>query len=282
MVILCLECNIPRLIYTSSASVALRSYLGKAPFSVVVNQSERDKCLESNKNDSDLIIPGYAVTKLRAERIVLGANRSNLANNLGELITCSIRPTIAYGEEDPYFFPTIAKATNGTGGLIPKILGAGGKHQITYVGNVAWGHICAKRTLKESPDSIAGLPVFITDDTPIEDTSRFCQRLSRRTNVFDIKPSALYIPMLIGYLFAFLLEMVVYVLNVLFGVKLSFQPRALSAYSGSLLQYSRLRADLHMNYEPIYNEEESLVKSVAWYENWYEKQFKSQTAKKQK
>lgn len=88
--------------------------------------------------------------------------------------------------------------------------------------------------------------------------------------------------MLIGYLFAFLLEMVVYVLNVLFGVKLSFQPRALSAYSGSLLQYSRLRADLHMNYEPIYNEEESLVKSVAWYENWYEKQFKSQTAKKQK
>lgn len=53
---------------------------------------------------------------------------------LGELITTSIRPTVFYGEEDPYFFPTLAKVTKKTGGIIPKFLGAGGKHQMTYVG----------------------------------------------------------------------------------------------------------------------------------------------------
>lgn len=53
---------------------------------------------------------------------------------IGELVTTSIRPTVFYGEEDPYFFPTMAKATQKTGGVIPKLLGAGGKHQMTYVG----------------------------------------------------------------------------------------------------------------------------------------------------
>lgn len=144
-----------RLIYTSSASVALSGYLGKAPFAVVVNQTESR--IKPASCDSDLIIPGYAVTKNRAERIILGGNGANLANGTGnfiknstfslqsmqqsfdyfvsgELLTCAIRPTVIYGEEDPYFFPTIAKATKKTGGLIPKLLGAGGKHQITYAG----------------------------------------------------------------------------------------------------------------------------------------------------
>lgn len=69
------------------------------------------------------------------------------------------------------------------------------------------------------------------------------------------------------------------ILNPIFGVKLSFQPRALAAYAGSLLQYSRLRAELHMDYEPIYDEEQSLDKSVQWYSNWYKNTFLSQKNK---
>lgn len=127
--------------------------------------------------------------------------------------------------------------------------------------------------MKKSPKNIAGLPVFVTDDTPIEDTSRFCQRISRRTNAFNIRPTSWSIPSLLGYFFAFLLELIVSILNPLFGTKLSFQPRALSAYAGSLLQYSRLRAELHMDYEPLYDEEQSLANSVEWYENWYKSYF---------
>lgn len=57
--------------------------------------------------------------------------------SVGELVTASIRPTIMYGEEDHLFFPTLAKVTKKFGGLIPKVLGAGGKHQQTYVGMCA-------------------------------------------------------------------------------------------------------------------------------------------------
>lgn len=57
-----------------------------------------------------------------------------IENCLGELITTSIRPTVFYGEEDPYLFPTLAKFSKKTGGILPKVLGAGGKHQMTYVG----------------------------------------------------------------------------------------------------------------------------------------------------
>lgn len=150
-----------------------------------------------------------------------------------------------------------------------------------FAGNVAWAHIRAKQTLKNSPKNIAGLPVFVTDDTPIEDTSRFCQRLSRRTNAFNIRPTSWSLPSLLGYWLCILLEMIISLLNPIFGTKLSFQPRALSAYAGSLLQYSRLRAELHMDYEPLYNEERSLDDSAKWYENWYKSHFnKDKTSKK--
>lgn len=39
-----------------------------------------------------------------------------------------------YGEEDHKFFPTLAKITKPLGGIIPKIFGNGGKHQLSYVG----------------------------------------------------------------------------------------------------------------------------------------------------
>lgn len=145
-------------------------------------------------------------------------------------------------------------------------------------GNVAWAHIRAMETLKNAPKNIAGLPVFVTDDTPIEDSARFCQRLSRRTNVFNIRPTSWSVPSLLGYWLAILLEMIISLLNPIFGTKLSFQPRALAAYAGSLLQYSRLRAELHMDYEPLYNEERSLDDSVKWYESWYKSHFNKDKA----
>lgn len=123
--------------------------------------------------------------------------------------------------------------------------------------------------------------MFITDDTRIEDSGRFCQRLSQGTKAFNIRPTSLSVPILLGYLIAFLLELLVSVLNPIFGLKLPFQPRALAAYSGSLIQYSRLRADIHMDYAPLYNEEKSFTNSLKWYENWYESYFNT-TNKKEK
>lgn len=78
---LCIKHNVPRLIYTSSASVTLTSYLGFAPFAVVVNLTESK--VKTVNHDSEILVPGYSVTKYRAEKIVLGANGCNLANGTG-------------------------------------------------------------------------------------------------------------------------------------------------------------------------------------------------------
>lgn len=55
----------------------------------------------------------------------------------GELITVALRPSIMYGEEDHRFFPAVAKVAHKFGDVIPKVLGAGGKHQQAYAGKVS-------------------------------------------------------------------------------------------------------------------------------------------------
>lgn len=139
-----------------------------------------------------------------------------------------------------------------------------------YLGNVAWAHICAKDTLKKQSEKIAGLPIFITDDTPIEDTTRFCQRMSRATNVFKLEPTWWSIPSFITYFMAFLLELLFkYIVYPISGFKLNFHPRAIASYAMSFIMYNRLRASIHLDYEPIYNEEKSILQSAKWYEKWY-------------
>lgn len=81
---LCIRHNIPRLVYTSSASVTLSPYMGRATFSLVINQTESKA--KTPHSDNAFLIPGYPSSKLRAETIVLGAHGATLANGRGECI----------------------------------------------------------------------------------------------------------------------------------------------------------------------------------------------------
>lgn len=139
----------------------------------------------------------------------------------------------------------------------------------SIAGNVAWAHIRAKDTLKTSPEKIAGLPIFITDDTPIEDTTRFCQRLSRATTTLKLRPTWWSVPAFFAYFVAFLLEFLLKLMHPICGTKVAVPPRALVAYAGSIIMYSRLRASIHLDYEPIFNEEKSITNSANWYEKWH-------------
>ncbi|KAG4073766.1 hypothetical protein HA402_000990 [Bradysia odoriphaga] len=265
---LCVKYSIPRLIYTSTSAVTILPYMGRATFALVINQTESKA--KTPSTDSGFLIPGYSSSKLRAEKIVLAAYGATLGNHVDEMLTVALRPTMMYGEEDYKFMPTIMKVAHNFNQQIPKLFGQGGKHQITYVGNVAWAHIRAKDTLKREPKKIAGLPVFITDDTPIEDTTRFCQRISRATNTLKLRPTWWSVPAFFTYFIAFMLEFFVQLANRLYsGVKLSFQPRALVAYSSSIIMFSRLRASIHLDYEPIFTEDKSIQNSASWYEKWY-------------
>lgn len=195
------------------------------------------------------------------------------------LRTLSLRPTVLYGEGDERFFPTLLKVGHKFGGIIPKICGVGGKQQLTYVGNAAWAHICAKNALNDNAKKIGGLPIFITDETAVVDTVRFCQRMSsaspsgpaisRRAQIC-LKPSWWSVPGFITYLIAMLLEFVLRIICPLMHFRIDFPPRGLVSYMTSIFMYSRLRAALHIDYEPRYTEKQALLDSVAWYERWNE------------
>lgn len=184
-----------------------------------------------------------------------------------------------YGEGDERFFPTLLKVGHKFGGLLPKICGVGGKQQLTYVGNAAWAHICAKNALSDKERKIGGLPIFITDDTAVVDTLRFCTRMSsaspsgpaisKRAQI-RLRPTWWSVPGFVTYLLAMLFEFVLRVVGPLLNLQIDFPPRGLVSYMSSIFMYSRLRAALHIDYEPRFNEKQALLDSAAWYERWNE------------
>uniref|UniRef100_A0A1B0CKA8 Putative 3 beta-hydroxysteroid dehydrogenase/delta 5--4-isomerase type 1 zootermopsis nevadensis n=1 Tax=Lutzomyia longipalpis TaxID=7200 RepID=A0A1B0CKA8_LUTLO len=236
---LCVKYRVPRLVFTSTSAVTLVPYMGST-FAVILNQTEGKARVPDD--ESEFIIPGYIASKLRAEKIVLDANETPLRDSNGKFRISHL------------------------------IAGVGGKQQLTYVGNAAWAHICAKKALGDAfaCQKVSGLPIFITDDSPIEDTVRFCQRMSKSlTPEAKLKPTWWSIPGFMTYFFAWLLEFfTICILKPLFGVSLPFPPRGLVAYSSSIMMYCRLRASIHLDYEPPFNEAQSIQNSAVWYEKY--------------
>lgn len=121
------------MIFTSTSAVTLIPYMGRATFAIIVNQVESKA--KTPTLDNGFLVPGYPASKLRGEKLVLGANGKQLENGEGVLLTTAIRPPIIYGEEDSWYFPSLIKISEKFNGRIPRIAGAGGKHQIVYAGN---------------------------------------------------------------------------------------------------------------------------------------------------
>lgn len=107
--------------------------MGRATFAIIVNQVESKA--KTPTLDNGFLVPGYPASKLRGEKLVLGVNGKQLENGEGVLLTTAIRPPIIYGEEDSWYFPSLIKISEKFNGKIPRIAGAGGKHQTVYAGN---------------------------------------------------------------------------------------------------------------------------------------------------
>lgn len=149
-----------------------------------------------------------------------------------------MRPTFFYGEGDNFIFTKLFNLSRSWGGQIPRIAGDGGKHQFMYIGNVSWAHLCARQSLKNDPKKVGGLPVFLTDESPIYDITRFANVMCRHTERLKVRPSSWKIPQVVSYFFAMILIFIVNVLNKLnFNIKLTYDPRALIKYNGSLLYW---------------------------------------------
>nr|CAD7571432.1 unnamed protein product [Timema californicum] len=254
---MCINQNIPRLVYCSTSEVTLVPYLGGC-FSLVVNQTESKALPPSNEHS--LVFPGYPASKLRAEQIILAADKTPLPRG-GYLRTIALRPTLLYGEQDCRLVTPLLKMARLQNGRLVRFAGPGGKQQITYVGNAAWAHIRAKDALLDNPGGAAGLPVFITDDTPIDDLLRFASRVTATADDPSLRCRCTrwYVPALLAYLLAAILErLITWCAHPLLRVRLPVSPSGVVSYLGSIVLYNRLRAAIQLDYSPVYSSEQAV------------------------
>ncbi|KAH8234795.1 hypothetical protein KR032_003211 [Drosophila birchii] len=283
---LCIQNNVKRLVYTSCTSVCFVPFKGRSTFSAVINSTESKTdtpTLDSStlwEQDSQFLIAGYASSKLRAENIVLNSNGAPLENQQEYLATSAIRAPLTYGECDSHFITKIFEYLSTRGWVFPRIAGVGGKQQLVYAGNVAHGHICAYQALKVSNKAVNGLPVFVTDDTGINDVSRFVQKMAVLGERFKVKTSWWYIPHFLFFFLAFLLEVVVRFAYPYTKYRLPYSLRAIASYTSSMLMYNRLRASIHMDYMPLFDPDASAERSAKWYAKWWDERKEARKLKK--
>ncbi|KAF8388706.1 hypothetical protein HHK36_025386 [Tetracentron sinense] len=123
----CFECNVKRLIYTSSPSVVFDGVHG-------IFNGDESMPYPPKHYDS------YSATKAEGEALVIKSNGTN------GLLTCCIRPSSIFGPGDNLFVPSLVTAAKA--GKSKFIIGDGDNmYDFTYVENVAHAHICAEKAL---------------------------------------------------------------------------------------------------------------------------------------
>ena len=163
----CRQWNVPKLILTSSVDAVIQKN------QVFINQSEGQTELPTK--EKKFLLGYYGFTKAQSEAIVLCTRNKPMTN--GKILkTAILRPTVMYGELDPYFVPSTYKIAKMAGGYLPQPMILQGEPvlQSTYVGNVAWAHTLAiwRLNVESKPDykpeewrEVDGQEIFITDDT---------------------------------------------------------------------------------------------------------------------
>lgn len=226
----CLECQVPRLVYTSTIDVVMD---GK--------QAHRfaDESLPYPADPRKMNI--YAYTKMLAEQAVIKANGPRLA-------TCALRPAGMYGPGDRYHITNIIR--NAKHGLNIRLGDGKAKFSHVFSGNVAHAHILAAEHL--TPDSpVAGQVYFITD----HDTGNFFDFMIPYLEAMGIPPPRISIPRGVANILAWFVEKI--------------NPRSnfnrFSVYCTCVDHtFVHDKATRDFGYQPIFSAEESFRITLDW------------------
>lgn len=119
--------NVPKFILTSSVDTVIR------------HDSEFKDAGEDQSrlpiNEKKFLMGYYAFTKAQAEAHVICSRNQKMTNGK-RLKTAILRPTVMYGEEDPYYVPLALRVAKVAFGYLPQplILQEEPALQSTYVG----------------------------------------------------------------------------------------------------------------------------------------------------
>lgn len=240
-------------VYTSSASVVHDTV------SNLVNADERWPALRAPQQREY-----YAETKGMAEELVLTANRHK-----GDMLTTSIRPAGIFGEGDVQLVMNMLRAYHK--GQTKFQLGKNDNlFDFTYVGNVAQAHILAAvallNTYRQSmqPSEVGkvdGEAFFVTNGSPVYfwDFARTVWKAAGD----ETQPSQVWvIERTFGLALASVIEWVWWAVG---GWKPNLTRKAVN-YSCMTRYYNIGKAQRVLGYKPLFELEESIIKTVQWFE----------------
>ncbi|XP_047415883.1 3 beta-hydroxysteroid dehydrogenase/Delta 5--_4-isomerase-like [Sciurus carolinensis] len=245
----CIQASVPVFIYTSSVEVA-----GPNSYKEIIQNGT-----EEEHHETTWTAP-YPYSKKLAEKAVLAANGSTLKNG-DTLWTCSLRPMYIYGEGSPLLSRLVMQTLRNNG-----VMRREGKHSEVnpvYVGNVAWAHILASRSLRDPKKaaSIGGQFYYISDDTPHQSYDKLNYTLCKAGG-FCVD-SRLSLPLSLMYWLAFLLEIVSFLLSPIYQYQPPFSRHILTV-SNSVFTFSYKKAQRDLGYNPLYSWEEAKKKTMGW------------------
>lgn len=244
----CITNGITNLVFTSTVDAVVG-------FKDIINGDETLPYPEEH------LFRGYGTTKQMAEELVLAANGQALAKGSGNTLRCIIlRPTVMFGECDPYFITTVLKNAEKCRGLLYRIGSGQAVLQCTYAGNVAWAHVCALRAL-ESGDLVAGKIYTITDDTPVKNTFDTMEPFLR---VRGYRASSFRIPFKLMYGIFYMLHWVIQILRHFYKFNMPIAMSAIQCVDQSVY-FSRSLAENRLKYQPKYMNADSIKNSLKFY-----------------
>ncbi|XP_007485350.1 3 beta-hydroxysteroid dehydrogenase/Delta 5--_4-isomerase-like [Monodelphis domestica] len=245
----CISANVPVFLHTSTLEVA-----GPNSFIKHVRNGHEGEPLETKWSNA------YPYSKKLAEKTILAAN-GQLLRNGATMHTCALRPMYIYGEGSQLLQDQIIRALDNDKTFIRNKEGA--QANPVYVGNVAWAHVLALRTLQDSEkaQSIGGQFYYISDDTPHQSYSEFNYEMTKEWG-FKLG-SKIGIPLTFLYWAAFLLEMISFMLGPIFMYEPPFN-RHLLTLTNSIFTFSYKKAQKDFGYKPRFSWLEAKQKTSQW------------------
>uniref|UniRef100_A0A0P5RFW1 3 beta-hydroxysteroid dehydrogenase type n=1 Tax=Daphnia magna TaxID=35525 RepID=A0A0P5RFW1_9CRUS len=251
----CITANVGCLIFTSTTHVVIPK---KDPLFLATEH------LAKAPPKDGFLFGHYGRTKHDAENLIRDANGKRLADGSGNLATLCLRPTLLYGELDPYYVTHALKIAKDHGGCLYRIGWGGERIQVTYAGNAAWAHILAKDQLMKEPTIVGGEVIFVTDDTVIQNAFEFLDPFLKARSM---KASTFVYPATLAVIFVLFLYFVSRMLRPLVHLKNPFPHPSTLYFIVCFYCFNRLKATLRLGYKPIYSPEEAINKSLDYYKN---------------
>ncbi|KAM9804760.1 hydroxy-delta-5-steroid dehydrogenase, 3 beta- and steroid delta-isomerase 1 [Neosynchiropus ocellatus] len=246
----CIEENVVSFIYTSTLEVMGPNTQGEA----IVNGNE------DMVYHCALKFP-YSQTKKEAERRALQANGEPLRNG-GRLATCALRPMYIYGAGCRFLLGHMCDGIKNND-VLYRLSDPEAKVNPVYVGNVAWAHIQASRSLKDphKRSEIGGKFYFISDDTPHVSYSDFNHVMMSPLG-FHIQERH-FLPLPLLYVLCIMMELLCFVLRPFVRVVPPLN-RQLLTMLNTPFSFSYRKAQRDLGYAPKFNWQEARRHTIEW------------------